>query len=55
MRYQCVFTKGNEGFYLLPLLGFSNTPDRGRCFWFGIGPWLWMWSRDRQPETLTDY
>lgn len=37
------FAKDVEGFYILPLLGFSKTAREGRSVWFGIGPWLWSW------------
>ena len=37
------FSKDVYGFYLLPLVGYSNTPIEGRCIWFGIGPYLWSW------------
>jgi hypothetical protein len=35
------FSKDVYGFYLLPLIGYSNTKAEGRSIWFGIGPWLW--------------
>ena len=37
------WTKDTSGFYFLPFLAYSKTPQHGRALWFGIGPWLFMW------------
>jgi N6-adenosine-specific RNA methylase IME4 len=40
---KCKWSKDTQGFYLLPLIGYSKTPTEGRTVWFGIGRWLWKW------------
>jgi hypothetical protein len=39
---KCTFEQDTKGFYILPLLGYSNVKGT-KSIWFGIGPWLWTW------------
>jgi len=38
---RCVFEKDTVGFYLTPLIGYSNCKGE-RSVWFGWFWWLWV-------------
>lgn len=35
------FEKDKWGFYITPLIGYSDTPSDGKTFWIGWLRWLW--------------
>ena len=38
---KCIFEHDKWGFYILPLIGYSNNEKYGKSLWFGWGRWLW--------------
>jgi hypothetical protein len=43
--YKCTFSVDKWGFYLTPLIGYSNM-NGDKKFWIGIWRWLWEFQID---------
>ena len=41
------FETDHEGFYILPILGYSNVKGR-KDIWIGWGPWIWTWALNHE-------
>ena len=48
---KCTFVEDKWGFYITPLIGYSNT-ERGRNFWIGWFKWLWTIELTNENKTI---